>query len=77
TPRRMDVTFLSGREVERLEVQTLLQQKEERGHVSDRVEEKCGKDCVLHCGDWSRKDQMNDCAPSLGSGNEETVAKEV
>ncbi len=34
----------------------------------NRVEEKYGKDCVLHCGDWSRKDQMNGCAPSLGMG---------
>ncbi len=32
----MDVTFLSGKEVDRLEVQTLLKQKEERGPVSEQ-----------------------------------------
>ena len=33
-----------------------------------RMEEKYGKDYILHFGDWSRKDQMNGCASSLGVG---------
>ncbi len=41
----------------------------------NRVEEKYGKDCVLHDGDWSRKDQMKGCAPSLGVGMTKVLQK--
>ncbi len=39
------------------------------------MEEKYGKDCVLHHGDWSRKDQMNGCPPSLGVGLRKVLQK--
>ncbi len=38
----------------------------------NRVEEFYGRDCVLHYGDWSRKDG---CAPSLGVGLKKMLAK--
>ncbi len=39
------------------------------------MEEKYGKDCVLHNGDWSRKDQMKGCDPSLGVGMKKVLQK--
>ncbi len=42
-----------------------------------RMEEKYGKDYILHFGDWSIKDQINGCALSIGVFFEESVAKEV
>ncbi len=41
----------------------------------NRVEEKYVKDCILYNGDWSRKDQMNGCAPSLGVGVKKLLQK--
>ncbi len=38
-------------------------------------EVKYGKDCVLHFGDWSRKEQMKNCAPSLGVGMKKVLQK--
>ncbi len=73
----MDVTFLSGKEVERLEVQTLLQQKEGRGPVSDQsgreVRERL---CPPPRGLVQKGPNERLCSVSW-SGNEESVAKEV
>ncbi len=73
----MDVMFPSGKEVERLEVLTLLQQKEERGPVS----EQSGREV------WERlrppfrglvQKGPNEWLCSVSwSGCEESVAKEV
>ncbi len=73
----MNVTFLSGREVERLEVQTLLQRKEERGPVSEQsgreVRERMRP---LQWGLVQKGPDERLCSVSW-SGNEESVAKEV
>ncbi len=41
----------------------------------NRVEEMYKRDCILHYGDWSRKDQMKGCAPSLGVGMKRMLSK--
>ncbi len=54
----MDVTFLSGREVRGWKFRLYHNRKKSEDLFLNRVEEKYGKDCVLHNGDCSRKDQM-------------------
>ncbi len=43
--------------------------------MKTRVEEMYKGDCILHYGDWSRKDQMKGCAPSLGVGMKRMLSK--
>ena len=42
---------------------------------ANRVERAYGKDCVIHYGDWSRKEQMKGCVPSLGVGMKKLLEK--